>query len=169
MDPLGLASFLQKRVLENKTSGQNIAEDITGSRRGASQPATDASPTLGASQAPSRASLLELELGVPEEEHSKLSYDRLVGAVHGERWCFPGVGKPPDFLVPVRTFSAEEILARYPVKLTRQKKDGHHSGMRRQENSSYPLHLCPPLSAGTDARTCMGPWRESRTTRAWCL
>ena len=53
----GGASFLQKRVLVIKTSGQNIAEDITGSRRGASQLATAASPALGASQARSRASV----------------------------------------------------------------------------------------------------------------
>ena len=122
LGPLGLASFLQKRVLETKTSGQNIAEDITGSRRGTSQLATVASPTLGASQARNRASLLALELGALEEEHSKLSYVSLVGAVHGERWCFPGVGKPPEFLVPLRAFRAEDILGKYLVKLTRQQE-----------------------------------------------
>ena len=66
--------------------------------------------------------MLALELGALEEEHSKLSYVSLVGAVHGERWCIPGVGKPPEFLVPLRAFRAEDILGKYLVKLTRQQE-----------------------------------------------
>ena len=144
MDPLGLASFLQKRVLETKTSGQNIAEDITGSRRGASQLATAASPTLGASQARNRASLVALELGALEEEHSKLSYVSLVGAVHGERWCFPGVGKPPEFLVPLRAFRAEDILGKYLVKLTRQQEGW---ALLRDEATGETVLSLAPVSA----------------------
>ena len=41
----------------------------------------------------------------------------LVGAPAGERYCFPGVGQPPDFLVPVRSFQAEEIINKYLVRL----------------------------------------------------
>ena len=144
LDPLGLASFLQKRVLETKTSGQNIAEDITGSRRGTSQPATAASPTLGASQARNRASLLALELGALEEEHSKLSYVSLVGAVHGERWCIPGVGKPPEFLVPLRAFRAEDILGKYLVKLTRQQEGW---ALLRDETTGELVLSLAPVSA----------------------
>ena len=44
----------------------------------------------------------------------------LVGAMNGERWCFPGVGHAPEFLVPVRRFLAEQILGRYLAKLTRK-------------------------------------------------
>ena len=41
----------------------------------------------------------------------------LVGASAGERYCFPGAGQPPDFLVPVRSFQAEKIINNYLVRL----------------------------------------------------
>ena len=43
----------------------------------------------------------------------------LVGASAGERYCFPGAGQPPDFLVPVRSFQAEKIINNYLVRLLR--------------------------------------------------
>ena len=41
----------------------------------------------------------------------------LVGAPAGERYCLREVGEPPDFLVPVRSFQAEEIINKYLVRL----------------------------------------------------
>ena len=85
----------------------------------ASQPATDASPSAGTSLALSTASWLELA-----EAQRKPPYVTLWGALHGGRWCFPGVGRPPDFLVQVHKWRAEDIVGRYLVKLTRNKEGG---------------------------------------------
>ena len=85
----------------------------------ASQPATDASPSAGTSLALSTTSWLELA-----EAQSKHPYVTLWGNLHGSRWCFPGVGHPPDFLVPVHKIQAEDIVGKYLVKLTRKKKGG---------------------------------------------
>ena len=85
----------------------------------ASQPATDASPSAGTSLALSTAFRLELA-----EAQRKHPYVTLWGALHGDRWCFPGVGRPPGFLVPVHKFLAEGIVGRYLVKLTWQKEEG---------------------------------------------
>ena len=90
-DPLGLARFLKQKVSETKTSTENTRVATIGSDRGASQPATNAVPTGGASRPTSGASLVE-----HAEEHYKPSHVSLVGAAHGERWCFPGGSKPPD-------------------------------------------------------------------------
>ena len=108
--PIGYSNPGQQHLESAMASGADPT-------RGASQPATDASPTPGTSQAPRSASLLELA-----EEHDKPSHVSLVGAVDGERWCLPGVGKSADFMVPVRTFLAEYILAKCLVKLTRQQE-----------------------------------------------
>ena len=43
----------------------------------------------------------------------------LVGALAGERYCFPGVGNPPDFLVPVQRYQAQDIMNSYLVRLLR--------------------------------------------------
>ena len=67
-----------------------------GSSPCAAQPATGAS----APDVDAREKEVELDHGAEPSDVS------LVGAVHGERWCFPGVGHAPEFLVPV------EILGR---------------------------------------------------------
>ena len=85
----------------------------------ASQPATDACPSAGTSLTLSRAYWLELA-----EAKRKHPYVTLWGARHGDRWCVPGVGHPPGFLVPVHKFRAEDMVGRYLVKLTWQKDEG---------------------------------------------
>ena len=114
-DPLGLVQSLKQKVSKTGTSTENTRVATSGSNRGASQPATNPVPTGGSSGPTSGASLVE-----HAEEHHKPSHVSLVGATHGERWCFPGVGKPPDFLIPVQAFLAEMVLAKFLVKLTRQ-------------------------------------------------
>ena len=148
-DPLGLARFLKQKVSETKTSTENTRVATTGSDRGASQPATNPVPTGGSSGPASGASLVE-----HAEEHYKPSHVSLVGAAHGERWCFPGVGKPPDFLVPVRAFLAEEILAKYLAKLTKQQEGW---ALLRDEASGEPVLSPAPVSAfvGGDGRPYM--------------
>ena len=80
--------------------------------RASSQHATDASTTVGASQAQSSAYVVERA-----EEHHQLSHVSLVGALHGERYGFPGGGETPEFLVAVGKFLAEHILGKPLVKL----------------------------------------------------
>ena len=70
---------------------------------------TGAAPTLSALAAMAKTADLEGRTG--------LTHVGLVGAPAGERYCFPGVGQPPDFLVPVRSFQAEEIINKYLVRL----------------------------------------------------
>ena len=140
---------MKQKVSETKTSTENTRVATTGSDRGASQPATNAVPTGGASRPTSGASLVE-----HAEEHHKPSHVSLVGATHGERWCFPGVGKPPDFLVPVRAFRAEDILGKYLVKLTRQQE----GWTLLRDEATAQLVLSPaPVSAfvGGDRRPYM--------------
>ena len=76
----------------------------------------------------------------------------LVGAMNGERWCFPGVGHAPEFLVPVRRFLAEQILGKYLAKLTRKQ-----SGWEplRDEASGNVVLSPAPVSAfvGGDGRS----------------
>ena len=67
-DPLGLPRFLPQKGQKTQTSGEDERVARTGSRRGASQPAPIASPTVGASQAQSFAYVVERA----EEDH-KLS------------------------------------------------------------------------------------------------
>ena len=72
----------------------------------------------------------------------------------GERWCFPGVGKPPDFLVPVQAFLAEMVLAKFLVKLTRQQE----GWAPLRDGATGQLVLSPaPVSAfvGGDGRPYM--------------
>ena len=80
----------------------------------AAQHATHASTTVGASQAQSSAYVVERA----EEDH-QFSRVSLLGALHGERYGFPGGGEAPEFLVPVGKFLAEHILGKRLVKLTR--------------------------------------------------
>ena len=80
--------------------------------RASSQHATDASTTVGASQAQSSAYVMERA-----EEHHQHSHVSLVGALHGERYGFPGGGEAPEFLVPAGKFLAEHILGKRLVKL----------------------------------------------------
>ena len=68
------------------------------------------------------------------EGGTSFTHVSLVGAPAGERYCFPGVGNPPDFLVPVRRYQAQDIKNRYLVQLSGFKKDGRYTEMRRQEN-----------------------------------
>ena len=77
-----------------------------------SQHAPHASTTVGASQAQSSAYVVERA-----EEHHQLSHVSLVGALHGERYGFPGGGEAPEFLVPAGKFLAEHILGKRLVKL----------------------------------------------------
>ena len=78
----------------------------------------------------------------------------LVGAMNGERWCFPGVGNAPEFLVPVQRFFAEQILGRYLVKLSR-KQEGW-APVRDEATGKFVLS-CAPVSAfvGGDGRPYM--------------
>ena len=72
---------------------------------------TGAAPTLSALAAMAKTADLEGRTG--------LTHVGLVGAPAGERYCFPGAGQPPDSLVPVRSFQAEEIINNYLVRLLR--------------------------------------------------
>ena len=65
----------------------------------------------------------------------------LVGAMNGERWCFPGVGNAPEFLVPVRRFLAEQILGKYLAKLTR--KQSGWEPLRDEARGDVVLSLAP--------------------------
>ena len=65
----------------------------------------------------------------------------LVGAMNGERWCFPGVGNAPEFLVPVRRFLAEQILGKYLVKLTR--KQSGRAPLRDEATGEVVLSRAP--------------------------
>ena len=87
-DPLGLPRFLPQKVQKTQTSGEHERVARTGSRRGASQPAPTASPTVGASQAQSSAYVVERA-----EEHHQLSHVSLVGTVGG-RSSREALGKP---------------------------------------------------------------------------
>ena len=148
-DPLGLARFLKQKARDEwfhehafLTSTENTRVATTGSDRGASQPATNAVPTGGAFRPMS-------SVFWPKSSHVSL-----VGAVHGERWCFPGVGQSPDFLVPVRAFQAEEILTKYLAKLTKQQEGW---ALLRDEASGEPVLSPAPVSAfvGGDGRPYM--------------
>ena len=78
----------------------------------------------------------------------------LVGAVHGERWCFPGVGHAPEFLVPVRRFLAEQILGKYLAKLTR--KQSGWEPLRDEATGDVVLSRAPVSAfVGGDGRPYM--------------
>ena len=72
------------------------------------------------------------------------SHVKLIGAVPGERWCFPGVGKAPRFLVPVQAFPADSTVGRCLVKLTR-----HQGGWKPQsdEATGEPVLSSAPVTA----------------------
>ena len=88
---------------------------------------------------------VELDHGAEPSEVS------LVGAMNGERWCFPGVGHAPEFLVPVRRFLAEQILGKYLAKLTRKQ-----SGWEplRDEASGNVVLSPAPVSAFVGGDGC---------------
>ena len=69
-------------------------------------------------------------------------------------WCFPRVGEPPEFLVPVRAFQAEDILGKYLVKLAK-----HQGGcaLQMDEATRQPVFSPAPVSAfvGKDGRPYM--------------
>ena len=100
-DPLGLPRFLPPKRQKTQTSGEDQRVARTGSRRGASQLAPTASPTV---------------VERPEEDHQH-AHVSLLGALHGERYGFPGGGEAPEFLVPAGKFLAEHILGKRLVKL----------------------------------------------------
>ena len=106
----------------------------------ASQPATDAPPSACTCLAPSTASWLELA-----EAQSKHPCVTLRGALHGDRWCFPGVGRPPDVLVQVHKWRAEDIVGRYLVKLTRNKEGGWAPLRDETEKTSLIPKTCVRL------------------------
>ena len=92
--------------------------------RDSSQHATDASTTVGASQAPivrrcfyAACDRCSADVVERAEEHHQLSHVSLLGALHGERYGFPGGGEAPEFLVPAGKFLAEHILGKRLVKL----------------------------------------------------
>ena len=103
--------------------------------------ATGVAPNRGAGtlEALSSAALLELE-----EAQRKHPYVSLWGARHGDRWCLPGVGGAPGFLVPVHKFRAEQIVnRRYLLKLTWTKH-----GLAFLEDGTQELVRSPrPVSA----------------------
>ena len=76
-----------------------------------SRGATGAAPTLSARAAMVKTA--DLEGG------TSFTHVSLVGALAGERYCFPGVGNPPDFLVPVQRYQAQDIMNSYLVRLLR--------------------------------------------------
>ena len=53
------------------------------------------------------------------EGGTSFTHVSLVGTPAGERYCFPGVGNPPDFLVPVQRYQAQDIMNSYLVRLLR--------------------------------------------------
>ena len=112
-----------------------------GSSPCAAQPATGAS----APDVDAREKEVELDHGAEPSEVS------LVGAMNGERWCFPGVGHAPEFLVPVRRFLAEQILGKYLAKLTRKQ-----SGWEplRDEASGNVVLSPAPVSAFVGGDGC---------------
>ena len=75
----------------------------------------------------------------------------LVGASAGERYCFPGAGQPPDFLVPVRSFQAEEIINKYLVRLLRTQEGW---AIHRNGETGEPTLSPSPVTAfiGKDGR-----------------
>jgi hypothetical protein len=44
------------------------------------------------------------------EDHEHQGRIKLIGALNGVRYAWPGVGTAPDFLVPVEIFRAEQIV-----------------------------------------------------------
>ena len=75
----------------------------------------------------------------------------LVGALAGERYCLLGVGEPPDFLVPVRSFQAEEIINKYLVRLLRTQEGW---AIHRNAETGEPTLSLSPVTAfiGKDGR-----------------
>ena len=75
----------------------------------------------------------------------------LVGAPAGERYCFPGVGQPPDFLVPVRSFQAEEIINKCLVRLLRTQEGW---AIHKNAETGEPTLSPSPVTAfiGKDGR-----------------
>ena len=75
----------------------------------------------------------------------------LVGAPAGERYRFPGVGQPPHFLVPVRSFQAEEIINKYLVRLLRTQEGW---AIHRNAETGEPTLSPSPVTAfiGKDGR-----------------
>ena len=126
--------------------------------RDSSQHATDASTTVGASQAPivrrcfyaacDRCSAYVVERA---EEHHQLIHVSLLGALHGERYGVPGRGEAPEVLVPVRRFLAEHILGKRLVKLTRTQEGW---APLQDEATGEPVLSSAPVSAfvGRDNR-----------------
>ena len=105
-------------------------------------PATAPPPaSRPAFQALSSAALLELEAA--ERNHPYVS---LWGALHGDRWCLPGVGDANGFLVPVHVFPAERIVGRYLLKLIRTEE-----GWEPLRDDNKQLVLSPaPVSEFVD-------------------
>ena len=85
------------------------------------------------------------------EGRTGLTHVGLVGAHAGERYCFPGVGQPPDFLVPVRSFQAEEIINKYLVRLLRTQEGW---AIHRNAETGEPTLSLSPVTAfiGKDGR-----------------
>ena len=85
------------------------------------------------------------------ENCTGLTHVGLVGAIAGERYCFPGVGKPPDFLVPVRKFPAEGIIHRYLVRLIRTEEGW---ALHKDAETGEPMLSAAPVSTfiGKDGR-----------------
>ena len=114
---------------------------VTGSGCEGKLMATGVAPNRGAGtlEALSSAALLELE-----EAQRKHPYVSLWGARHRDRWCLPGVGGAPGYLVPVHKFRAEQIVnRRYLLKLTWTKH-----GLAPLEDRTQELVRSPrPVSA----------------------
>ena len=127
-DPLGLPRFLPPKRQKTQTSGEDQRVARTGSRRGASQLAPTASPTV---------------VERPEEDHQH-AHVSLLGALHGERYGVPGGGEAPEVLVPVRRFLAEHILGKRLVKLTRTQEGW---APLQDEATGKPVLSPAPVSA----------------------
>ena len=127
-DPLGLPRFLPQKGQKTQTSGEDQRVASTGSRRGASQLAPTASPTV---------------VECPEEDHQH-AHVSLLGALHGERYGVPGGGEAPEVLVPVRRFLAEHILGKRLVKLTRTQEGW---APLQDEATGEPVLSPAPVSA----------------------
>ena len=75
---------------------------------------------------------------------------KLIGALDGQRFCLPGVGEAPEYLVPVRAFPAQDILKfkTYLVKLTRGDKGWE---VQRDEATNEPVLSNAPVAYFLDA------------------
>ena len=78
------------------------------------------------------------------EAGTGLTHVSLVGALAGQRYCFPGVDNPPDFLIPVRSFQAEDIMNKYLVRLLRTEEGW---AIHRNAETGEPTLSRTPLTA----------------------